>query len=66
MSTTPIFDATLTSHPEELWLTAPKLFPWPKHYNRCRFDGYNWHVCTCPHVRRQLAKYDLTHVLCEP
>ena len=60
MSKTPIFDETLLSHPKELWIAAPRTFPWPKHFSQCPFDGYNWQVCTCEHVRRQLDSYGFT------
>lgn len=62
-STTPIFDEALRSHPraESLWLSGPKVFPWPSHFSECPFDGYNWHVCTCPHVQAQItALYDMS------
>lgn len=52
---TPIFLETVADHPEGLWLAAPKVFPWPSHFSNCPFDGYNWQVCTCPHVIRQLS-----------
>lgn len=48
MKSTPIFDETVAAQPKGLWLVS-RIFDPPHHQPECRFDGYNWHICTCGH-----------------